>query len=263
MSPSASPEITVLRSPLACVGFGKQAARQCSEKIRQLIVWPELVRESIADLPRYLASESDVSQSIDVDVQRGMPSMASSITLPAARPFISYTRTQDGSSLVTEIHFLRGLFRGDDGDVPAEIQCGSELGLDDEPDSDSESDSDSGNNSDSDAEGRDPPKIHDATANREDYSKQDRRKKALSLPSLSGKHFGGGNTAIPISWSGHSFRSMSFKQRFVQKPKIARKVGGGRKRCLQLDLTSVSDDVESSDQGVYHLGECAFLSAVP
>jgi hypothetical protein len=66
------------------------------------------------------------------------------------RPFLSYTRTEDGSSLLTEITALRSMFEGDEG----EVQSGGELswsifaGSEDLSDTDSDSDS----NSDSDSE---------------------------------------------------------------------------------------------------------------
>lgn len=40
------------------------------------------------------------------------------------RPFISYTRTQDGASLITEVRVIRGMFRG----IEEGMLCGEEIG---------------------------------------------------------------------------------------------------------------------------------------
>lgn len=88
------------------------------------------------------------------DIQQG--DTDSSRSIPPIRPFLSYTRTEDGSSLLTEITALRSMFEGDEG----EVQSGGELSwsifADSEDlsnaDSDAESESDSDSYSDSDPE---------------------------------------------------------------------------------------------------------------
>ncbi|KAL7420556.1 hypothetical protein Q5752_004507 [Cryptotrichosporon argae] len=94
-SPSLSPipptpEITVLPSALSCVGFS--AERDVSEKINKLLVWPHRMYPAEPASPA-----ADTS---------------------ATRPFISYTRTQDGCSLLTDASVIRRLF-------PDDAECGS------------------------------------------------------------------------------------------------------------------------------------------
>ena len=93
------PVITVLPSPLACIGFDKVSERATEERVRQLVVWPERARES------WKQKRQSGSHLPD----RSSDALAS--THPTHdRPFISYTRTVNGASIVTETRILRVMF---------------------------------------------------------------------------------------------------------------------------------------------------------
>lgn len=248
-----SPEITVLSSPLACVGFAKSAERACGERLRRYIVWPERA------LLEWEQQRLDLDPSYDGEVKRS-----------SGRPFVSYTRTEDGSSLVTEVKALRGMFPAGDMEE-LDVQCAGELSCDEEGDfSDDDSDTDS---EEGDIEEEYPvlsPSIdlqlgHDIpmtypTIDQQGHSQapptppltassttSSPGKKRLSLP-LSPLS----DVEIPFSWS-RTTRSMSTRlhQSVVHAPeeKKARR-NNGTKRCLQLDLRGVSSSAEEA----YHLG---------
>jgi hypothetical protein len=182
------------------------------------------------------------------------------------RPFVSYTRTEDGTSLVTEVKALRGMFPAGDMEE-LDVQCAGELSCDDDDDDD-EDDCDSDSDSDEGGEVEYPilsPSIDlDLTMS---YASNDVSptppltassttsspgKKRLSLP-LSPRS----EIEIPFSWSRRTTRSMSVRQSQsmsvdgdTQKVKRHReRRSNGTKRCLQLDLRGVS----SSAQEAYHL----------
>ncbi len=200
--------ITVLPSPLACVGFALNAERQAGEQIRQLIVWPERA------LP-YWKSDSSTTLSNENENESSQ------------RPFISYTRTEDGSSLFTEIRVLKALFPRE-GTNAVELQSGGELAWD----TDSE---------DGDIE--------------DQLSMMSPHKRTLSLPSIHRDWIVEGDSvgSIPILWSGVSARSLSVKKILSEKDET-----GGRKRCLQLDLRGVGE--KYGEDGAYHLGELTSFS---
>jgi hypothetical protein len=245
-----SPEITVLSAPLACVGFAKSAERACNERLRKYITWPE------RSLFEWQQQRLDlIGDDREIDQSRG-------------RPFVSYTRTEDGTSLVTEVKALRGMFPAGDMEE-LDVQCAGELSCDDDDDDDDDCDSDS------DEEGEveypilspsidlelnkditmsymsnDVPPTPPLTASSTTSSPGKRR---LSLP-LSPRS----EIEIPFSWSRRTTRSMSVRQSQsmsvdgdTQKVKRHReRRSNGTKRCLQLDLRGVS----SSAQEAYHLG---------
>ncbi|WWD18759.1 hypothetical protein CI109_103214 [Kwoniella shandongensis] len=109
------PEITVISSPLAFVGFCRNAEQQAEEKIRKFLVWPERVYETLSIRPTEDGA-ADTSPSNGVAVEEG-----------DRRPFISYTRNEDGASLVTEIRILRAIFP-EGGRHEVDLQSGGELG---------------------------------------------------------------------------------------------------------------------------------------
>jgi hypothetical protein len=254
-----SPEITVLSSPLACVGFAKSAERACGERLRRYIVWPERA------LLEWEQQRLDLDTSDDGET-KGRSS---------GRPFVSYTRTEDGTSLVTEVKALRGMFPAGDMEE-LDVQCAGELSCDEDEDEDdlSDDDSDSEGEGEGDVEGEYPiisPSIdmqldHDISMS---YTQQQHGhdqapptppltassttsspgKKRLSLP-LSPLS----DVDIPFSWSRRTTRSMSVRmnQSVVseRQKKVKRKGGNGTKRCLQLDLRGVSTSAEEA----YHLG---------
>jgi hypothetical protein len=245
-----SPEITVLSAPLACVGFAKSAERACNERLRKYITWPE------RSLFEWQQQRLDLmGDDREIDQSRG-------------RPFVSYTRTEDGTSLVTEVKALRGMFPAGDMEE-LDVQCAGELSCDDDDDDDDDCDSDS------DEEGEveypilspsidldlnkdiamsymsnDVPPTPPLTASSTTSSPG---KKRLSLP-LSPRS----EIEIPFSWSRRTTRSMSVRQSQsmsvdgdTQKVKRHReRRSNGTKRCLQLDLRGVSSSAEEA----YHLG---------
>jgi hypothetical protein len=188
------------------------------------------------------------------------------------RPFVSYTRTEDGTSLVTEVKALRGMFPAGDMEE-LDVQCAGELSCDDDDDDDEYDDCDSDSDSDDGGEveypilspsidldltmsyaSNDVPPTPPLTASSTTSSPG---KKRLSLP-LSPRS----EIEIPFSWSRRTTRSMSVRQSQSmsvdgdnQKVKRHReRRSNGTKRCLQLDLRGVSRSAEEA----YHLGTSLF-----
>jgi len=259
-----SPEITVLSAPLACVGFAKSAERACNERLRKYITWPE---RSLFEWEQQRLDLTGDDRA--VDQCRG-------------RPFVSYTRTEDGTSLVTEVKALRGMFPAGDMEE-LDVQCAGELSCDDEnEDDDDDCDSESESESESDdeegqAEVEYPiliPSIdldHNKDITMSSYlpntnipptppltassTTSSPGKKRLSLP-LSPQS----EIEIPFSWSRRTTRSMSLKinqsmaidgENQKKKTRMHGETrGNGTKRCLQLDLRGVSSSAEEA----YHLG---------
>ncbi|EJT47771.1 hypothetical protein A1Q1_03346 [Trichosporon asahii var. asahii CBS 2479] len=93
-SPPESPiaEITVLSSPLACIGLPLDVEERSCERLRKFLVWPTRVKEALR------SSSSSSGRSRSRSAGHG------------TRPFISYTRTEDGISISTEIRVLKSLF---------------------------------------------------------------------------------------------------------------------------------------------------------
>jgi len=234
------------------VGFAKSAERACNERLRKYITWPE------RSLFEWQQQRLDlIGDDREIEQSRG-------------RPFVSYTRTEDGTSLVTEVKALRGMFPAGDMDE-LDVQCAGELSCDDDDDDDDDCDSDSEEEREVEVEypilspsidldmpmsypSHDVPPTPPLTASSVTSSPG---KKRLSLP-LSPRS----EIEIPFSWSRRTTRSTSVKQSQAmsvdgdnQKVKSHReKRSNGTKRCLQLDLRGVSSSAEEA----YHLG--MFLS---
>ena len=145
------PEITVLSSPLACIGFSRTAKSETFEKIRQLVIWPRRAeiswkRRSEIDLaegmggigndldtPPLTANDTTGTNDTNVTNDTNDTSDARGTTTPSetprnsgfhsqanrtARPFLSYTRTTDGSSLISDLRILRDMFgKQNEGEV--------------------------------------------------------------------------------------------------------------------------------------------------
>lgn len=229
------------------MGFAKSAERACNERLRKYITWPE------RSLFEWQQQRLDlIGHDGEIEQSRG-------------RPFVSYTRTEDGTSLVTEVKALRGMFPAGDMDE-LDVQCAGELSCDDDDEED-DCDSDSEEERELEVEypilspsidfdilmtyaSNDVPPTPLLTASSITSSPG---KKRLSLP-LSPRS----EIEIPFSWSRRTTRSMSVKQSQVmaldgdnQKVKSHReKRSNGTKRCLQLDLRGVSSSAEEA----YHLG---------
>ena len=107
-SDSRVPEITVLPSPLACVGFSHALEKATAERIRQLVVWPEQARRAWY---RKRASYPLVSPRTPVSASsHGYAPSGVNDKEDLGRPFLSYTRTEDGASITTETRILRWMF---------------------------------------------------------------------------------------------------------------------------------------------------------
>ena len=217
--------INVLPCSLACVGLARVAEKRSVHRIQQLIAWPERILPFLFTRPSASSFEYDESEEMEEYDE------------PPQRPFISYTRTEDGASLFTEIRVLRALFPRD-GDDSVELQSGGELSLDIDTDEDDYNASD-----------------EDGYAANEDSRVQILpitppldcgHQKSLSLPSTPLGWSGNGMSTIPIHWArGSAHRSMSFKIETKHRP-LHRDThqSGGRKRCLQLDLRGIEDDMK-------------------
>jgi hypothetical protein len=230
------------------VGFAKSAERACNERLRKYLTWPE------RSLFEWQQQRLDlIGDDREIDQSRG-------------RPFVSYTRTEDGTSLVTEVKALRGMFPAGDMEE-LDVQCAGELLCDDDDDDDEDCDSDSDSDEGGEVEypilspsidldltmsyaSNDVPPTPPLTASSTTSSPG---KKRLSLP-LSPRS----EIEIPFSWSRRTTRSMSVRQSQsmsvdgdTQKVKRHReRRSNGTKRCLQLDLRGVSSSAEEA----YHLG---------
>lgn len=82
----------MLSAPLACIGLPLEAEERSAERLKKFLVWPSRVKDALR------SSSSSSSRSRSVSTSNG------------ARPFINYTRTEDGISISTEIRVLKSLF---------------------------------------------------------------------------------------------------------------------------------------------------------
>lgn len=143
--PPSVAEITVPGSPLACVGLSRDTEDRNAERVKKYLVWPE---RAVAALERERGERDDSPGSPTLMRRRSSSERRS--RSPPARPFISYTRTDDGASVLTEVRVLRAMFNKPEekGDLlsAGELDRGSESGdwttgenyTDEELDSDSD-----------------------------------------------------------------------------------------------------------------------------
>ncbi|KAK4688294.1 hypothetical protein P7C73_g1819, partial [Tremellales sp. Uapishka_1] len=123
-SPPPQPEITCLPSPIVCIGIGKATEGRSEERIRKFIVWPERVAHS---------SDATCVESSDPQTLTPEPELSPR----TERPFFSYTRTEDGASLLTETAILKSLFStvaGGPWEEAIDLQSGGELTWESEDD---------------------------------------------------------------------------------------------------------------------------------
>lgn len=224
------PELTVLPSPLACVGFSHTIERQTAERVRQLVVWPEQARKSW---------QRKRLSGIDLEAEAG-------------RPFVTYTRTEDGASITTETRILRWMFgrkhfTDEEGysnvEETTEFQLGGQLAAGyitdttDLSDTDDEALRESSTESGSIVGLQTPP----LEAPQQPTSPRD--------------------SAIPIAWSRANRRSTISLKSQGQRQSTDR---AGRKRCLQLDLRGLEDEqVETPDalqSRVYHMDKSGLVT---
>jgi hypothetical protein len=108
--------VSVLGSKIAVIGLNKDTERQWEHRVQVFLNFPE---------------------------EQARVSLHASITTPerrhddsgSGRPFISYIRTEEGTSLSTEIPIIRSLFRNDE-ERESLVQSGGELGMFDSEDDD-------------------------------------------------------------------------------------------------------------------------------
>jgi hypothetical protein len=206
---------------------------------------------------------------MDTDVDKDMD---------MGRPFVSYTRTEDGMSLVTEVKILKGLMKGYEGlgvDVQLEGEEGSGWMSDTDMEEEEGGDDDLGLEAQGQEQGQKGGGYPLAGIHTPPPEKQ---VETLSLPATpkdfdkrGGSEYedndAGGVRSIPISWSGRVLRSASGRklpdinmEKRSQSTEVgvsaqaATEGGKGRKRCLQLDLRGVGEG-DMAARNVYHMGE--------
>ncbi|KAJ9113825.1 hypothetical protein QFC19_000018 [Naganishia cerealis] len=160
-----------LKSKIAVVGLNKDTENQWEHRVQVFLIYPEEQARVVKNRPEdaLSQSENDVgsgSQEIIVEETRtegysavlsehnsqrpwlsGLSGMytskydrrlssSDSINLQhqATRPFVSYIQTREGTSLATEIPFIRSLFRNVE-ERASLVQSGGELGMFDDEDS--------------------------------------------------------------------------------------------------------------------------------
>lgn len=162
-SDSLGLRVDILPCNLAMIGLNKEAESRFESRIQRFLGWPEKqgrsVRQSSDDFkkrPSSLYSLTSSSSSSGVWFPSSFPPPGPSLlgleglsctepggeakrTIPPPlaphRPFFSYVRTADGTSLATEIPILRALFDGDeDENGERYVQSAGELGIFDDID---------------------------------------------------------------------------------------------------------------------------------
>ncbi|OCF35041.1 hypothetical protein I316_03081 [Kwoniella heveanensis BCC8398] len=248
--PPTSPEITVLPSPLAFVGFSKSAEARFSERVRKFLVWPERCASSSSYLSsgdEYDGSEYENESEIEVSklVSPGNSRTATAeVPSVRSRPFVSFTRTEDGASLVTEVRVLRGMFPPDE-EEGMDLQSGGELELGwtstDESTCRSEPELDLADDDDADE-----PILSRASRDQEEADDRpfDFDEHRMSFNAEAGVENASelGVEGIPIRWSGREVRHPEER---------------GKKRCLQLDLRVFG---HGESEGAYHLDKSGLVT---
>jgi hypothetical protein len=150
----------------------------------------------------------------------------------SGRPFISYIRTEEGTSLSTEIPIIRSLFANDE-ERESLVQSGGELGMFDSEDDDEPSSSHI----------RDSSR---ASSSRSKDTADSGYGSAFSTPWIDA-------SAVEVQEGG----SLVLDSVFTGDAERERRIECGVKRCLQLDFRA--GDGEEWDDG---LGEFCVLSVV-
>lgn len=149
--------VDILPSNLAMIGLNKEAESRFESRIQRFLGWPEKQGRSARQSsdgfrprPSSLYSSASSSSSSDVWLPSSFPGTGPSLLglegvpypdateaarhssppLANHRPFFSYVRTEDGTSLATEIPILRALFDNDeDGSGERFVQSAGELDI--------------------------------------------------------------------------------------------------------------------------------------
>ncbi|WWC71054.1 uncharacterized protein I206_105007 [Kwoniella pini CBS 10737] len=262
-----TPEITVLSSPLACIGYSRSAENRFAEKVKKFLVWPERCCPSSKHTHHLMYDEDDGTES---EISTSLY-----IEKPRSRPFISYTRNEDGSSLVTEVKALRIIFNDENDDEYSKaselIRFGGELfhenyqeGDENEGDYHSHSEGESiysVSNNVKEFSGQlitPPPERNKLISRKEKLEDHNVQHVDYSLPPTpSDRHFDPFEEdtrseysvgEVPIKWSGKDVSGRSENDGSI-----------GKKRCLQLDLRGFNDWNED-EGGAYHLDKSGLVT---
>ncbi|WWC88370.1 uncharacterized protein L201_003281 [Kwoniella dendrophila CBS 6074] len=260
---TVTPEITVLPSPLACIGFSRSAESKFAERVRKFLVWPERYSSSI-----YSHSAKHLG-----DLQHEEEITCLKEEKPYSRPFISYTRNEDGSSLLTEIRILRNMFENDEdldgnGSSDEMLLSGGELLHQDNYDEDENTDWNQDHCSYTTSENED-----DLDRGRR-YNDQRNSPMIVNLPESQNDIQGYEHSlpALPIDKQVFVDSDDEDKSEYSVGEIPIRWYGGkdikgeanGRKRCLQLDLRCIEDsnenDVDVEGVESYHLGKSGLVN---
>lgn len=131
--------VSVLGSKIAVVGLNKETERQWEHRVQVFLSYPE--EQARVENNRYsdVLAAGDHTSAISRDTADQGSTTTTSKERQVKRPFISYIRTEDGTSLSTEIPIIRSLFQVDERE--GLVQSGGELGIFDD-DEDEEEDED-------------------------------------------------------------------------------------------------------------------------
>ncbi|KAJ9100889.1 hypothetical protein QFC20_005378 [Naganishia adeliensis] len=238
--------VSVLGSKIAVVGLNKETERQWEHRVQVFLNYPE---EQSRVVNNRHVDGSDLEDIQYGDISRDTEEQGLS-TAPTKtggftkRPFISYIRTEDGTSLSTEIPIIRSLFQVDERE--GLVQSGGELGIfDDDEDEDDE---------------HEEPSRHrrDGTSDRGSSSFRSNRQIEGISPSSSCRSknmfdSGYGSAFGPPPWgglggfdhahqAGESFEDNNHSAACEHARRIDRKPERGVKRCLQLDFRRLKAD---------------------
>ncbi|ODO05097.1 hypothetical protein L198_01784 [Cryptococcus wingfieldii CBS 7118] len=313
-TPSPQPEITVLPHPLACVGLSKTAEVRFAERLRKFLVWPEravAVHSPVRDVSDDEDESEGEADELEDERRRLAPSRSARDLSPSQthkRPFISYTRNEDGASLLTEIRILRAMFPAGEAGEEDHVQSGGELAWIDRDLGLDEAAADSGEEDDDwveweiqtpvDMQGAEVKELDGGVV--EAFEKGHR--KVLSLPCTPYEPLHVFHTHthtqidhktqfIQTTQSIHSIDLASYSPGSISsnitataiEPEVrvsfptpsllhavelpirwsGRKVkneGKGKKRCLQMDLRSLSDAGHGDGEGIYHLDKSGLVT---
>lgn len=195
--------VSVLGSKIAVIGLNKDTERQWEHRVQVFLNFPE---------------------------EQARVSLHASITTPerhhddpgSGRPFISYIRTEEGTSLSTEIPIIRSLFANDE-ERESLVQSGGELGM-----------------FDSEDEGEPSSHVRDSSRASSSRSK--------------GTADSGYGSAFSTPWMDASAEVQEGSSLVLDSVMTGEDIGRekrlecGVKRCLQLDFRA--DDGEEWDDGL-------------
>jgi len=156
--------------------------------MKKYLVWPE---RAVAALQRE-RGEAEATGTPGTPTTMRRRSSSERRSAPP-RPFISYTSTEDGASVLTEVRVLRAMFRPEEKD---EILCAGELDRTSASESGGWTTGDENSEDESDGDVYGPPSPSPQTSPRHGHS----------LPGTpKDSWIGGPFSAIPVHWAGSSY----------------------------------------------------------